>query len=423
MILQASQRSGARQLATHLMRMDENDHVQVHSIRGFMSDNVKGAFNEAYAVSKGTKCKQFLFSLSLNPPPNAQVSTATFEKTIGEVEKRLGLTGQPRVIVFHEKFGRRHAHCVWSRIDARAMKAINLPHFKLTLQSLSRELYIEHSWEMPKGFLRSADVSPLNFTLAEWQHAKRLDKDPKRIKAAFQDCWAASDSGIALRAALEQRGYFLARGDRRAVVVLDWKGEVYSLSRWTGANAAAIKHRLGDLALPSVADITSDLRRKLDEKRADLGNAVQNIFDEARLGVRAKRDALIQRQRAERAAIVERQALARKLSIQEHLSRFRKGLKGLWDRITGKHAAIRTEILRDASALEASFRDQHDAIVERQLTERREIQNQLREAEQRHAKDRERLNRDFRLEIVSTERVITDQRTRRKRQHRRTPTP
>jgi hypothetical protein len=27
------------------------------------------------------------------------------------------LNGQPRVIVFHEKNGRRHAHCVWSRIS------------------------------------------------------------------------------------------------------------------------------------------------------------------------------------------------------------------------------------------------------------------------------------------------------------------
>ena len=45
----------------------------------------------------------------------------------------------------HEKEGRRHAHVVWSRIDADEMKAINLPHFKVKLRDLSRDLY-SGSW-------------------------------------------------------------------------------------------------------------------------------------------------------------------------------------------------------------------------------------------------------------------------------------
>ena len=46
---------------------DENEHVDLHELRGFASDNLMGAPNEAYAVSRGTKCRQFLYSLSLNP--------------------------------------------------------------------------------------------------------------------------------------------------------------------------------------------------------------------------------------------------------------------------------------------------------------------------------------------------------------------
>ena len=38
MILKASQRGGARQLAIHLLRTDENDHVELHELRGFMAD-------------------------------------------------------------------------------------------------------------------------------------------------------------------------------------------------------------------------------------------------------------------------------------------------------------------------------------------------------------------------------------------------
>ncbi len=94
MILKGSQRGGGQDLATHLMRMDENDHVLVHELRGFAADDLKGAFKEAEAISRGTKCRQYLFSLSLNPPEGVNVSTETFEDTLSRVEERLGLQGQ-----------------------------------------------------------------------------------------------------------------------------------------------------------------------------------------------------------------------------------------------------------------------------------------------------------------------------------------
>ncbi|AVO51399.1 relaxase/mobilization nuclease domain-containing protein [Ectopseudomonas mendocina] len=117
MILKGSQRGGAKQLARHLLNTAENEHVHVHELRGFMADDLEAAFQEAYAVSRGTRARQFLFSLSMNPPLQENVPTHTFEMAIEAVEQKLGLDGQPRAVVFHEKEGRRHAHVVWSRID------------------------------------------------------------------------------------------------------------------------------------------------------------------------------------------------------------------------------------------------------------------------------------------------------------------
>ena len=125
MILVGNQRGGAKDLALHLLKQ-ENEHVELHELRGFASENLVSALNESYAISRGTRCQQFLFSLSLNPPPQENVATQDFEQAIDKVEERLGLSGQPRAVVFHEKEGRRHAHAVWSRIDADAMKAIPL---------------------------------------------------------------------------------------------------------------------------------------------------------------------------------------------------------------------------------------------------------------------------------------------------------
>ena len=115
MILKASQRGGGKQLGVHLTRTDDNDHVELYEIKGFLSDDIVSALKEAHAVSKGTRCKQFLFSVSLNPPPQEQVPIETFENAIARIEEKNGLTGQPRIIVFHEKEGRRHAHAASAR--------------------------------------------------------------------------------------------------------------------------------------------------------------------------------------------------------------------------------------------------------------------------------------------------------------------
>ncbi|GJL64921.1 MAG: hypothetical protein NPIRA04_35750 [Nitrospirales bacterium] len=174
MILKGSQRGGARQLAAHLLKVEENEHVEIHEISGFVSEDLDGALREIHAISQGTRCKQFMFSLSLNPPQSESVPVEYFEKALTDIEKELKLEGQPRAIVFHEKEGRRHCHAVWSRIDTDEMKAINLPYFKMKLQDISRQLYFQYGWKMPCGLMNKEERNPLNFTLKEWQQAKRL---------------------------------------------------------------------------------------------------------------------------------------------------------------------------------------------------------------------------------------------------------
>ncbi len=266
MILKGNQRGGAVNLAVHLMKA-ENEHIDVHEMRGFMASDLRGAFMEAYAISKGTKCKQFLFSLSLNPPQHEQVGAQAFERAANEAEKRLGLDGQPRAIVFHEKEGRRHAHVVWSRIDYKSMTAINLPHYKRKLTSLSKELYLEHGWNLPDGLRDPLLKDPLNFTHGEWQQALRAKRDPREIKQAFQHAWQYSDSTKALNAALNEHGFILARGDRRGFVAVDYVGEVYSFARWAGVKTKDVKARLGDPdKLLSVDEARQTFRDKIKPK-------------------------------------------------------------------------------------------------------------------------------------------------------------
>lgn len=245
MILKASQRGGDAALAAHLMN-DENEHIEVHAINGFMSCDVAGAFQEIRAATQATNCKQYLLSLSLSPPEEANVSNKEFESAINKSMKRLGLSGQPHVIIFHEKHARRHAHLVVSRIDAQSMKAINLSFFKDRLCDLSRELFLQHGFELPQGHIDRKLSDPLNYSLEEYQVAKRAKRDPQEIKALLIECWAQSDSKAGFEAALDDGGFHLCQGDRRGFVAIDKEGKVYSLSRWLGVKPKELKARLGE---------------------------------------------------------------------------------------------------------------------------------------------------------------------------------
>jgi hypothetical protein len=172
MILKAKERGNAPQLAKYLLSQRDNEHVEVHSVRGFVSDDLEEAFEEAEALAKGTKCKNHLFSMSLNPPQDASVDRQAFERAVEKIEHQLDLNDHPRALVFHEKEGRRHAHAVWSRIDSDEMRAKNMAFYKQKLMDVSRDLYLEHGWDMPKGMMDRSMRNPLNYSREEWQQRR-----------------------------------------------------------------------------------------------------------------------------------------------------------------------------------------------------------------------------------------------------------
>ncbi len=396
MILKASQRAGGKQLAMHLLRSEENEHVEIHEVSGFASDRLQDAFNEAYAISRGTKCRQFLFSLSLSPPQKENVPVDVFKQAIADIEEKLGLTGQPRAIVFHEKEGRRHAHCVWSRIDVEQMKAINLPHFKLKLRDISRQLYIEHGWQMPRGLVNSEERNPLNFTQAEWQQAKRIKQDPRAIKQAFQDCWAISDSRAAFAQALEERGYYLAKGDRRGHVAVDWRGEVYAVSRWAGIKAKEIKARLGNSDdLPSVDETKKRLVERFSDKLKDFVDKANAIHGRAEKALDKKRHAITSQHQLARKKMKQSQAKKWITETKARSTRLPTGMKAIWFRVTGKYRRIKKQ--NEVEAIQYKLRDQLEMqlLIYRQLNERRSLQHEVLLLRHRRNITIKKLNRDM----------------------------
>lgn len=394
MILYGSQRGNAGELANHLMNTSENDHVQVHDLRGFVADNLHGAFAEIEAISKGTKCQQPLFSLSLNPPKDKDVSIANFESAIEQAEQKLGLDDQPRAIVFHEKKGRRHAHVVWSRINAESMKAVNLPHFKLKLAALSKQLYLDHEWELPNGHKHLGGASPDNFTLAQWQQAQRLGLDPREIKAAFRECWETSTDRSSFAKSLERSGYQLARGARRGFVAVDIYGTVYSIPRWLGIKSKEVKLKLGDpVGLQSVDQATEALKSKVHSRLIGILEEVEQR-QEAELAPHiANKRSLIAAQRTQRTQLSAEQSLRWRHEARARQERFNNGWRGLIDRITGK--ARRLRALNEFETAQCKQRDEgeFETLVSKQRNQSQTLQLALQKLRAKQTAERKRLHR------------------------------
>lgn len=385
MILVASQRGGAKQLGVHLMRSDENEHVEVHEVRGFVSNDVTGALKEVQAASAGTKCKQYLFSVSLNPPDTERVEVNAFEEALARIEKANGLDGQPRVVVFHEKEGRRHCHAVWSRIDAETMTAKPLPYFKNKMRELARELYLEHGWKMPTGLMNYGEADPRNYSLAEWQQAKRMKMDAGELKALFQECWAISDSRASFKAAIEERGFRLAKGDRRGFVAVSHESEVLPVSRYTGKKPKDVADRLGDPDdLPSVDAVKAQLAAELTPVvQGYLTELREERRKEARPLLAAKRR-MTEHHRDQRSKLASAQARRRDKEAEARKARLRRGVLGLWDRLTGKR---RKTLVRNEAEAQSSLkrdRQERDQLKAEQLAQRQSLQHKIITVQDRH---------------------------------------
>ncbi|UWS78089.1 relaxase/mobilization nuclease domain-containing protein [Phaeobacter sp. G2] len=379
MILKGSQRAGAKALANHLMNERDNDHVTCLGLRGFSTNQLDDALAETYAISKATRCKQFMFSLSLNPPTDHIATEDEFLEAADRAEQALGLDGQPRAVVVHEKEGRRHAHVVWSRIDVDEMKAINLPHFKNKLRDCSRDLFLDHGWVLHDGLATYGNKSPLNFTLEEWQQAKRQGVDPREIKQAFQHSWERCDSQIGFKNALEDRGYFLARGDRRGFVALDVDGNVYAIPKWTGLKSKDVKAKLGSPEdLSSVDETRSSIRSRVSGQMREYIAQVKERQAQEFKPLRAEHQAMKTSHKSERLKLKDGQSKRWAEETKERSSRLNKGLRGLFDGLSGKNKSIRLQNEREARLAAKRDQDQRDFMVKEQMKERQSLQQGFR---------------------------------------------
>ncbi|MBV9825331.1 MAG: hypothetical protein JO001_06620 [Alphaproteobacteria bacterium] len=269
MVIKGNARGGPADLAKHLQRRDTNERVEILQLRGVAALDLAGALREMDAFGAGLRTTRTLYHASINVPAHERLTPEQRAQAIDRLEAALGLTGQPRVVVEHEKHGRGgdrrvHCHVVWSRADLEHMRAIRCDHnfrtHELVARALERDfghvrvqgVHVERDGPNGERIIRP-DRTPSH---GEMQQAQRSGVDPQTMRAEITALWRATDSGKSFAAALEQHGYVLARGDRRDFVIVDRHGEVHSLARRIeGARAADVRARLADLDSSRVPDV------------------------------------------------------------------------------------------------------------------------------------------------------------------------
>ncbi|MFQ5715746.1 MAG: relaxase/mobilization nuclease domain-containing protein [Nitrospinales bacterium] len=387
-------------MANHLLNKKENDHVDVHEIRGLATENLRSAFLEIEAVSKGTRAKQPFFAVTFNPPPRADITIDQFEEAFSDVERKMGLENQPRAVVFHEKQGRRHAHVIWSRIDTERMTAIPMSHFKRKLQDVSRDLYLKLGLEMPVGMKNKKRHDPLSFDLQTWQQAKRLKEDPRNLKKIMRQALQASAGFQAFQKALEAQSLFLARGDKRGFVVLHHSGEVMSLTRYSGFKTKEVKQKLGTPEnLPNVEEarkiIVARQTESVKKKQVEL-NASQH---QERQPLVAELKTMRSKHRIERLSLKQTHELRWLREELTRAKRLRKGIMGLWDRVTGRRGRISRQNRQESQAASIRDRQEKQNLIDRQMAERRTLQEKFKtlHEQQKQEKNRFRFEMGFQM--------------------------
>ena len=323
MIPFGSQRASGQDLATHLQNAQDNERLEVAQVRGAVARDLHGAFAEWEAQAHTlTRCTNYLYSLSINPDQRqGRLTKDQYLDYIERTESRLGLSGQPRAIVFHikkDKNGvpREHCHVVWSRIDAERRKARHIAFDHDKLMMVTREFARDHGLTLPDGYYRDKGQERLKkdrqLTLYEKKQEDNGGLSKEQHRAQVTAAWHKRDTPRAFVRSLEDMGYILATGTRDYVLV-DIHGNMNGLPKLIDDKKVRIKQVREFLG----KDFPKDSLPSVDEARALAAGhrAAKELFrtneeraaQEARL--KERRDGL-QRKQQDRRLPVEQQSKA-----------------------------------------------------------------------------------------------------------------
>ena len=245
----------------HYLEGPENEKIAVCEVSGFATQNADEALMMIELSAKGTKCKKPLYSAKINPETDRIWTPEEWQQAIEKLEKNLGLTGHPRVVIEHLKKGRIHRHVLWSRFHPDGGAAKNMGNDYAAHQKTQKEIQ--------KAFqLRPMMAKGRDFKVWEVEWAKRYGFDVFKFRDAITADFNKAKNGREFLADLKAKGVLLCRGDKsQFVLILPW-GQHKALSSmvYGRPTKAILRRALGDIditKLPTVQEGKAQVKATL----------------------------------------------------------------------------------------------------------------------------------------------------------------
>jgi hypothetical protein len=227
-------------------------------------------------MGKATRGEKVLYHAQINPNPGEPMWKGDWIRSADILAEKLGMEGQPRVIVFHLKEGylegaREHAHVVFQRTDVEKGRLISDSHNYRKHEAASRQIERELGHEpvptVDRGTsytqeeARKASQLPAPTELVRREGSARVTyvpdgqygplrsgrgANPKEVRAFVTTAYQRARGPEEFRDYLWAAKLQIAIGERRAYSLIDEFGNDYTLARMVqGARTSDLKRFLG----------------------------------------------------------------------------------------------------------------------------------------------------------------------------------
>ena len=223
MIAKGKSRAEPAQLASYLLRVHTRDGDQRVEVLELQSgtDSLRETFLDWHSVGLGTRGEKTLYHAQISPAPGYAMTTEQWKRTADILGEELGLENHDRVLVLHDKGEHPHLHVVWQRADVETMTMWDDGHNYMKHERASRRMELEFGQDFVPGKHAKRDrkkqpeFPSAETNHAEWQQGERTGITAAERKNQITALKQASDGAVAFKAALEEQGYILAKGQSR----------------------------------------------------------------------------------------------------------------------------------------------------------------------------------------------------------------
>jgi hypothetical protein len=269
-IIEGSTHGDASNLAAYLLAKRKGGTSSVIEITGSATQNLAEALADWELMARAlTKGKNALYHTYIRLRDHERLLPQQWFETVDQLEKNLGLSGQPRAIVEHREGNRgTHLHIVWSRLRANETLA-PMHHDRREFHAVAR--WAEEKFEL--AAVSSTPTKTRRVSNRDIKAVKGRGMAMDELRKTVVRAWNTTRSGEEFRLALMEDELLLLKGDRRDFVI-DAEGyKMNPVRLLEGVTAAAFRERMKGTELsfdhPTAAPVRGAKARNLTRSQID----------------------------------------------------------------------------------------------------------------------------------------------------------